>query len=88
MNAMTENKCSKISVIGCGRWGSFLAWYASARLGFSVLMQGREGSASYETLRREKRNEYVTLPDSVRFTPSLREALDFEDDVIGLSCPA
>ena len=72
----------RVSVIGCGRWGSFLAWYASARLGNQVLMQGREGSLSYEQLKSQRRNEYVTLPQEVAFTSSLREALDFAETVI------
>lgn len=72
----------KISVIGCGRWGSFLAWYVSEKLGYSVLMQGRDGSASYETLKNSHKNEYVTLSDRVSFTSSLSDALSFSDTVI------
>lgn len=71
-----------VSVIGCGRWGSFLAWYLSEKLGNTVTMQGREGSASYETLRSTRQNEYVTLPESVTFTPSLLRALTASDTVI------
>lgn len=33
-----------ISVLGCGRWGSFLAWYHSAKN--DVTLWGREGSAA------------------------------------------
>jgi len=72
----------KISIIGCGRWGSFLSWYLSERLGYSVLMQGREGSATFEELRATHKNEYVTLPESVSFTASLTEALKYSDTVI------
>ena len=72
----------KISIIGCGRWGSFLAWYMSERLGYSVLMQGRTGSASFEELRSTRQNEYVTLPESVTFTSSLTEALRYSDAII------
>ena len=59
-----------ITVIGCGRWGSFLAWYLSG-MGHNVLMYGRRGSLSYETLKNERKNEYLTLSDSVSFTDSL-----------------
>lgn len=72
----------KISIIGCGRWGSFLAWYLSERMGYPVLMQGRSGSESFETLRSTRKNEYVTLPEAVRFTDSLTDALSYADTVI------
>lgn len=71
-----------ISVIGCGRWGSFLAWYMSEKLGHRVTLQGRSGSASYETLKATRKNEYVTLPASVSFTDSLGEAISCSDTVI------
>ncbi len=71
-----------VSVIGCGRWGSFLAWYLSAKLGYAVTMQGREGSPSYEKLKTTRQNEYVTLPDSVIFTSALFDALTASDTVI------
>ena len=72
----------KLSIIGCGRWGSFLAWYLSEKKGFSVLMQGRTGSASLTELATTHKNEYVTLNENVTFTDSLAEALDFSDSVI------
>ena len=71
----------KVSVIGSGRWGSFLAWYLS-RIGEDVLIYGREGSASFEALRKNRKNEYVTLPDSVLFSSSLSEALSHADTVV------
>ncbi len=71
----------KISVLGCGRWGSFLAWYLS-RIHAEVMIYGREGSATLEALRRERKNEYVTLPESVSFTTSLKEALAFAETVV------
>lgn len=70
-----------VTVIGCGRWGSFLAWYLSGQ-GHSVLMYGRKGSRSYETLKAERKNEYISLPDSVNFTDSLREALNKSETVV------
>lgn len=32
-----------ISVLGCGRWGSFHAWYAD-HIGHAVTLWGRKGS--------------------------------------------
>ena len=51
----------KISVLGCGRWGSFIAWYQSAVKGNEVISWGPEGEYSYEILKNTGRNEYVEL---------------------------
>ena len=70
-----------ITVIGCGRWGSFLAWYLNG-LGNDVLVYGRSGSASYEELKKTGKNEYVTLPKEIRFTSDLTNAIEFADTVV------
>ncbi len=33
----------KISVLGCGRWGTFIAWYLE-EIGHQVTLYGRESS--------------------------------------------
>ena len=33
----------KITVIGCGRWGSFIAWYLN-KVGHEVMLYGRSNS--------------------------------------------
>lgn len=70
-----------ITVIGCGRWGSCLAWYFST-LNYNVLMYGREGSKSYDQLSKTHKNEYLTLPETVRFTSDLSCALSESDIII------
>ncbi len=72
---------NKITVIGCGRWGSFLAWYMTT-IGQRVLMYGRAGSSSYNELKNTRKNEYLSLPDSVEFTDNLALALAHSDTVI------
>ena len=52
-----------ITVLGCGRWGSFLAWYC-ARIGHNVTLCGRPTSARMAQLLADRRNDYLTLPDS------------------------
>ncbi len=64
----------KISVLGCGRWGSFQAWYAN-RCGHEVLVWGRAGVPDIEELMRTRTNAYLTLPDSVALTTDLDEAV-------------
>ncbi len=72
----------KISVIGCGRWGSFITWYL-CRAGHAVTLYGREGSRNMERFMRERRNDYLELPESVALTYSLAEAI--ESDIIVIS---
>lgn len=71
----------KVSVLGCGRWGSFIAWYLS-RTGHEVALWGRSGHASFETLYRNKKNEYVTFNDDVLITGDLKTAVTFGETVI------
>ena len=50
----------RITVIGSGRWGSFLAWYAD-RLGHTVSLCGRESSPRFAALRDTRSNGLITL---------------------------
>ena len=71
----------KVTVIGCGRWGSFLAWYAN-QLGHKVTMYGRAGDITYEQLLMAHKNEYVTLPKSIELTNDLVGAVKSAEAVI------
>lgn len=74
-----------ISVLGCGRWGSFIAWYLSGQ-GHNVYLYGRESSDNYKTLVESRKNEYVTLNKNVTLTSSLLYALENTDiTVISIS---
>ena len=64
----------KISVLGCGRWGSFIAWYLS-RKGNDVISWGPEEDDSYKTLKEKGRNEYVTLDEKIQLTCDLEKAV-------------
>ena len=64
----------KISVLGCGRWGSFIAWYLS-RQGNEVTSWGPEGDPSYEILKTTGRNEYVALDERIALTCDLERAV-------------
>ena len=39
----------KIFVIGCGRWGTFIAWYLD-KIGHTVSLYGRKQSANMKEL--------------------------------------
>ena len=71
----------RVSVLGCGRWGSFHAWYA-ARVGHAVTLWGRAGSAHLAQLRAGRTNEFLTLPEDIRLTDDLAEAVLASEIVI------
>ena len=63
----------QVSVIGCGRWGSLIAWYLD-RLGHDVALYGRAASPRMQRFLAKRRNDLLELPPSVRLTTSLEEA--------------
>ena len=71
----------KISVLGCGRWGSFIAWYLTQR-GNHVTSWGRAGDASYEILRTTGRNEYVALDERITLTSDLEQAVTTAEIIV------
>ena len=72
----------KISVLGCGRWGSFIAWYQAAVLKNQVISWGPEGDYSYGVLKNTGRNEYVSLDKSITLTCDLQYAVESADVII------
>ncbi len=71
----------KISVLGCGRWGSFIAWYLTQR-GHHVTSWGPEEDFSYQILKTTGRNEYVALDPKIRLTCDLREAVEHGEIIV------
>ena len=71
----------KVSVLGCGRWGSFIAWYLCNH-GHEVCSWGPEGSESLEVLKKTGKNEYVTLDERIFLTGDLTAAVEFAEIVI------
>lgn len=72
----------KISVLGCGRWGSFIAWYQATVLKNQVINWGPEGEYSYEILKNTGKNDYVTLDKSIELTCDLQRAVTASDVII------
>lgn len=60
----------KITVIGCGRWGTLIAWYL-AGLHEDVTIYGRQESANMQQLLKERKNRFLTLPDTVALSTDL-----------------
>ncbi|MBP0990375.1 MAG: glycerol-3-phosphate dehydrogenase [Oscillospiraceae bacterium] len=74
----------KITVIGCGRWGSFIAWYAD-QLNHKVTLYGRAGSAHLEQLKATGTNGLVTLGKTISFSSELSEITTSDMIVISIN---
>lgn len=71
----------KISVLGCGRWGSFIAWYLCNH-GNDVYSWGPEDDYSYQVLRDTGKNEYVQLDERIHLTCDLKEAIEHAEIIV------
>lgn len=75
----------KISVIGCGRWGTFLAWYLNKN-GHEVALLGRKSSEKFKRLKSERRNDVVELNESILLSNDFeKETLKAELIVISIA---
>ena len=68
----------KVSILGCGRWGAFHAWYAD-HIGHEAMLWGRPESKHLAALKEQRKNAYLTLPPSVALTEDLAKAVDWAD---------
>ena len=84
-NEKTNSK-QNITVLGCGRWSSFLAWYLNS-MGYSITVWGRKSDPIVENLFKTRKNEYVTFPESIAFTYDLNEAMK-KSEIIVISISA
>lgn len=75
----------KISVIGSGRWGGFIAWYLD-KIGHNVSVCGRESSKSFDEIKKARTNGLVTFGDSISLITGY-DKLN-ESDVIVISISA
>jgi glycerol-3-phosphate dehydrogenase (NAD(P)+) len=60
----------KISVIGCGRWGSLITWYLDT-LKNDVTLYGRKESKHMHRFLSERKNDLLELPESVHLSTDL-----------------
>ena len=75
----------KVMIIGCGRWGTFIAWYLD-RIGHQVTLYGRPSSQRMLQLQQTRKNEYVQLNESVNLTTDL-DGIQ-EADYVVISVPS
>lgn len=71
----------RITVIGCGRWGSLIAWYLD-RVKHEVTLYGRESSNHMQRFLRERKNDFLVLPETIRLETYLASAVNLAEVII------
>ncbi len=69
------------TILGCGRWGSFIAWYLDKN-NHKVTTWGIETDPYVVNFFATRKNNYVELPESVKLTTNLEEAVNENDYII------
>ena len=80
-----KNKNEKeIFVIGCGRWGTFIAWYLD-KIGHKVSLYGREQSENMKELLKSRKNQYVSLTETIQLTTTYEDLHKADYVIISVS---
>lgn len=74
----------KISVVGCGRWGSLIAWYLD-RKGHEVTLYGRSSSEHMKRFIKERKNDLLELPQSINLSTDINCLKDAEVIIISIA---
>ncbi len=70
-----------ITVLGCGRWGSFIAWYLN-KIGKNVILWGRENSSHMKELIATRKNKWLNFDKKITFTTDLNKALSYSKTIV------
>lgn len=70
-----------VSVMGCGRWGSFISWYL-ANTGHKVTEWGRLEGRAFNELKDNGKNEYVELDERICLTSDLSLAVHSAEVIV------
>lgn len=73
----------RVTVIGCGRWGSFIAWYLD-KIGHKVVLYGRKDSHHMAVFLRERSNGLITLANSVSLSTELASVQEADALIISI----
>lgn len=86
MKKIILDKMTTVSVIGAGRWGTFLAWYLSTyKRADKVYIYGLENSQTFQNLKETRKNEYLSLPDDIELTSDLEFTLKADFIIISIN---
>lgn len=73
----------KITVIGCGRWGSFIAYYLDS-IGHDVTVYGLKDAPEMIRFLAERKNDLLTFPESVKLSTDKAVIPEAETIVISI----
>ena len=74
----------KITVIGCGRWGSLITWYLDS-IGHDITLYGRENSKNMQRFMKERKNDLLVFPESIKLVTDLACVKEAEVIVISVN---
>ncbi len=70
-----------ITLLGCGRWGSFIGWYLD-KIGHHVTIWGLSDAPQFIEIRDTRKNNMLTFRESIQVTDHLPEAVASADVMI------
>jgi glycerol-3-phosphate dehydrogenase (NAD(P)+) len=79
-----ERKSKNIFVLGCGRWGSFIAWYLNS-IGHKVKLYGRANSMNIKRFMETRKNDYITLPEAITLTTDIEDIKNADYVVVSVN---
>lgn len=71
----------KISVLGCGRWGSCIAWYLD-KTGHQVLSCGLSDAPEFIALKETRKSDYLSFPESIEVSDDLAYAVERAEVIV------
>ncbi len=77
----------KITVIGCGRWGSLITWYLD-RMGHDVTLYGMITAPEMQRFLATRQNDLLSLPESVRLTTDITDVSSAQTIIISIPSQA
>ena len=75
----------KITVIGCGRWGSFIAYYLD-KIGHDVTIYGLKNAPEMIRFLNERRNDLLELSDTTKLSTDKKVIAEAETIIISIGC--
>lgn len=76
----------KITVIGSGRWGSFIAYYLS-KIGNEVTIGARPNDEAAHRFDETRSNGVILMPDDVKFVFNVKESVK-DSEIVVISIPS
>lgn len=75
------------SLIGCGRWGTFLGWYSVNKASFdNVDMYDIPTSPNFLELKETRKNAYLSMTDNMILHENIEDVLKNDFIIISIGC--